>query len=92
MSDSIRLTDICAKSTKCYNGFHSSGYNLSINVHCSAESVSQIVEFINSLQFMSIHSDGWFAVRLSMCYLSFCVVVVVFLLIVRSKLSHACEM
>ena len=68
-SDSISFPDICAKSAKCYTGFCSSGCNFIINVHCSGESASQIGEFINNLQFLSIHCDSWFAVRLSRCWL-----------------------
>ena len=68
-SDSISFQDICAKSAKCYTGLRSSGCNLIINVHCSGESASKISEFINNLKFLSIHSDGWFAVRLSRCWL-----------------------
>ena len=41
-SDSIPFPDICAMSAKCCTGFHSSGCNLIINVHCSAESASKI--------------------------------------------------
>ena len=40
----------------------------------------EVGEFINNLKFLSIHSDGWFAVRLSRCwlvyYLSFLVLIV----------------
>ena len=68
-SDSISFPDICAKSAKCYAGLHSSGCNLIINVHCFGESASKIGEFINNLKFLSIHSDGWFAVRLSRYWL-----------------------
>ena len=68
-SDSISFPDICAKSAECYAGLHSSGCNLIINVHCSGESASKIGEFINNLKFLSIQSDGWFAVRLSRCWL-----------------------
>ena len=35
----------------------------------SGESASKIGEFINNLKFLSIHSDGWLAVRLSRCLL-----------------------
>ena len=38
-------------------------------MHCSGESASKVGEFINNLKFLSIHSDGWFAVRLSRCWL-----------------------
>ena len=69
-SDSIPLLDICAKTAKCYTDiFGSSDSNLIINMYCSGERASQIGEFINSLQFLSIHSDGWFTVRLSTCWL-----------------------
>ena len=37
-------------------------------MHCSGESASQVDEFIN-FQFLSIHSDGWFIVRFSRCWL-----------------------
>ena len=68
-SDSILFPDICAKSAECYAGLRRSGCNLIINVHCSGESASKIGEFINNLKFLSIHSDGWFAVRLFRCWL-----------------------
>ena len=68
-SDSISFPDICAKSAECYAGLRSSGCNLIINVHCSGESASKIGEFINNLKFLSLHSDGWFAVRLPRCWL-----------------------
>ena len=68
-SDSISFPDICAKSVECYAGLHSSGCDLIINVHCSGESASKIDEFINNLKFLSIHSDGWFAVWLSRYWL-----------------------
>ena len=55
---SISFPDICAKSADCYAGLRSSGCNLIINVHCSGESASKIGEFINSLRFLFIHSDG----------------------------------
>ena len=68
-SYSIPLQDICAKSVMCYTGFRSSGSNLILNVHFSEQRASQTAEFINNLPFLSIHGDGWFAVRLSMCWL-----------------------
>ena len=68
-SDSISFPGICAKSAKCYAGLHSSGCNLIINVHCSGESASKIGELINNFKFFSIHSDGWFALRLFRCWL-----------------------
>ena len=68
-SDSISFPDFCAKSAECYAGLCSSGCNLIINVHCSGESASKIGEFISNLKFLSIHNDGWFAVRLSRCWL-----------------------
>ena len=67
-SVSISFPDICAKSAECYAGLRSSGCNI-INVHCSGASASKIGEFINNLKFLSIQSDGWFAVRLSRCWL-----------------------
>ena len=68
-SDSISFPDIYAKSAECYAGLRSSGCSRIINVHCSGESASKIGEFINNLKFLSIHSDVWFAVRLSRCWL-----------------------
>ena len=68
-SDSISFPDICAKSAECYAGHRSSGCSLIINVHCSGESASKIGEFIENLKILSIHSDGWFAVRLSRYWL-----------------------
>ena len=53
-----------------------SGSDLIINIHCSGDSASQVGEFINNFQFLSIHSDGRFMVRFSRCWLvynlSFC--------------------
>ena len=69
-SDSISLPDICTKSAKSHTGFSISDSNQITNVHCSGKSASQIGEFINNMQFKSIHSDGWFAVRLSRCWLN----------------------
>ena len=65
----LSASDICAKSAKWYAGLRSSGCNLIINVHCSGESACKIDEFINNLLFLFIHSDGWFTVRLSRCWL-----------------------
>ena len=56
--DSISLLDICTKSSKCHTGFCNSGSDIIINVHCSGKSASQVGEFINNFQFLSIHSDG----------------------------------
>ena len=83
-SDSIALPDIYVTITKCFTGLRSSGSNLIINVHCSGESAYQIGEFINNLQFFSIHSDGWFAVRLSRYWMVH--YLCLFILIVRLKL------
>ena len=69
--DSISLPDICTESSKCHTGFCNSGSDLIINVHCSGKSASQVGEFINNFQFLSIHSDGWFIVRFSRCWLVF---------------------
>ena len=44
--DSISLLDICTESSESHTGFCNSGSDLSINVHCSGERVSQIGEFI----------------------------------------------
>ena len=66
---SIPLPDICAESAMRYTGFRSSGSNLIINGHFSEQRASQTGEFINNPPFLSIHGDGWFAVRLSMCWL-----------------------
>ena len=38
-------------------------------MHCSGESASQVGEFINNFQFVSIHNDGLFIVRFSRCWL-----------------------
>ena len=56
--DSISLPDICTKSSKCHTGFCNSGSDIIISVHCSGKSASQVGEFINNFQFLSIHSDG----------------------------------
>ena len=69
-SNSISLPDICAKSAKSHTGFTISDSNLITNVHCSGKNAFQIGEFINNMQFKSIHSDGGFAVRLSRCWLN----------------------
>ena len=89
-SDSILFPDICAKSAECYAGLRSSGCYLIINVHCSGESASKIREFINNLRFLSIHSDGWFAVRLSRCLLVY--YLSLFCANCELKLSHAFNM
>ena len=57
------------ETAKYHNGFVSSGGNLTINVHCSGKSAPQIGKFSNRMQFLSVHSDVWFAVRLSKCWL-----------------------
>ena len=57
------------ESPECHTGFCDSGSDLIINVHCYGESASQVGEFINNFQFLSIHSDGWFSVRFSRCWL-----------------------
>ena len=85
-SDSIPFPDSYAKSAKCLTDFCNSSFNFIINVYCSVKSASHICEFINNLQFLSIHSDGWFAVRLSRCWLSH------FALTVGSKWSHNFDM
>ena len=82
LSDSIPLPDICTKSAKSQTSFGSSGSNLITNVPCSEKSAFQIGEFIHNLQFLSIHSDGWFVVRLSRCWLMY--YLSLFVLIVRS--------
>ena len=68
--DSISLPDICTESSECHTGFCNAGSDLIVNVHRSGNSASQVLgEFINNLQFLSIHSDGWFIVRFSRCLL-----------------------
>ena len=67
--DSMTLPDICPVSSEFHTGFCNSGSDLIINVHCSRESASQVGEFINTFQFLSIHSDGWFIVRFSRYWL-----------------------
>ena len=89
-SDSIPFPDICAKSAERYTGFRSSGCNIIINVHCYGESASKIGEFINNLQFLSIQSDVWFAIRLSMCWLVY--YLSLFCANCELKLSHAFDM
>ena len=74
--DSISLPDIWTESSECHTGFC-----LIINVHCSEESASQVGEFINNLQFLSIHSDGWLIVRFPGA--GWCTTFVFFVLIVR---------
>ena len=78
--DSISLPDICTESSECHTGFCNSGSDLIINVHCSGESASQVVEFINNFQILFIHRDGWLEYNLCL-----------FVLIVRSYLSHDYE-
>ena len=91
-SDSIALPDIYAMIAKCFTGFRSSDSNLIINVHCSRESAYQIGEFINNLQFFSIHIDGWFALRLSRYWMVYMYYLSLFMLIVKSKLPYASDM
>ena len=67
--DSISLPDIFTESSKSHTGFCDSGSDLIISVHCSGKSVSQVGEFINNFQFLSIYSDGSFIVRFSRCWL-----------------------
>ena len=67
--DSISLPGTCTESSECHTGFCYSGSSLIINVHCSGQSASKVGEFINNFQFLSIHSDGWFIVRFSRCWL-----------------------
>ena len=67
--DSISLPDICTESSEYHTGFCNSGSDLIINVHCFGKSASQEGEFINNFQFLSIHSDGWFIVWVSRCWL-----------------------
>ena len=59
--DSISLPDICTDSSECHTGFCNAGSDLIINVHCSGK----------NFQFLSIHSDGWFTVRFSRCWLMY---------------------
>ena len=47
------------------------GSALIISVHCAGESASQVGKFINNFQLLSIHSDDWFIVRFSMCWLMY---------------------
>ena len=61
--DSITLPDICTESSECHTGFCNFGSDLIINVHCSGKSDSQVGEFINNFQFLSIYSAGWLIVR-----------------------------
>ena len=69
--DSFSLLDTCTESSECHTGFAILAVKkkLIINVHCSGKSASQVGEFINNFQFLSIHSDGWFIVRFSRCWL-----------------------
>ena len=87
--DSITLPNICTESSECHTGFCNSGSDLIINVHYSGKSASQVGEFINNFQFLSIHSDGWFIVRFSRSWLVYNLCL--FVLIARSQLSHDCE-
>ena len=52
--DSITLPDICTESSECHNDICHSGGDLIVNVHCSGVSASQVGEFINNFQFLSI--------------------------------------
>ena len=69
--DSISLLDICMEFSECHTCFCNSVSDLIINVHSSGESASKVGEFINNLQFLSIHSDGWFIVRFSRCWMMY---------------------
>ena len=80
--DSVLLPDICTESSKYHTGFCNAGSDPIISVHCSGESVAQVGEFINSFQFLSIHSDSWFIERFSRCRLVYNLYL--FVLIVRS--------
>ena len=79
--DSISLPDICTESSEYHTGFCNSGSDLIISVHYSGDTASQVGEFINNFQFLSIYSVGWFIVRFSRCWL---VYNLFFVLIVRS--------
>ena len=79
--DLITLPDICTESSVCRTGFCNSASDLIINVHCSGESASQVGEFINSFQFLSIHCDSWFVAPFSTCWLVYNLCL--FVLIVR---------
>ena len=72
--DSISLPDIYTESSESHTVFCNSCSELIINVHCSGESASQVGEFINNFQFLSIYSDGCYIVRFSSCLLvyNFC--------------------
>ena len=61
--DSISLPDICTESFECHTGFCNSDSDLIINVHCAGECASQVDQFINNFQFLSIHSDSWLIVQ-----------------------------
>ena len=74
---------------ECHTGFCDSGSDLIINVHCSGESASQVGEFINNFQFLAFHSDSWFIARFSRGWLVYNLCL--FVLIVKSYLSHDCE-
>ena len=56
------------ESSECHTGVCNSGSDVIISVYCSGESAFQVGEFIVNFQFLSIHSDGWFTVRLSRCW------------------------
>ena len=89
-SDFISFPDSYVKPAKCLTDFCYSSFNFIINVYRSVKSASQICEFINNLQFLSIHSNGWFALRLSRSWLVY--YLSHFALIVGSKLSHNFDM
>ena len=55
--DYISLPDICTESSKSHTVFCNSGSDLIINVHSSGKGASQVGEFINNFQFLSIQSD-----------------------------------
>ena len=81
--DSISFPEICTESSKCHIVFCNFGSDLIINVQCSGESASQVREFINNFQFLSIHSDGCFIVRFSGCRLVYTLSLVSSLILFR---------
>ena len=54
-----------------HTGSRGSDSKVVINVQCSGSNTFTIGEFISNLQSLSIHSDGWFNVLLSLCWLVF---------------------
>ena len=66
--DELKMYVYTAKHTKCYTGFSNSGCDLIINAADVDREPQRWVTFVNILQSLSSHCDGWYF-GLSMCWL-----------------------